>query len=114
VLALVQLRIASIRIREIMSESMEALIHHFELVTEGFKVPAGPGVCRDRVSTPGEAFGCHTVSAPGGTQALSGALPRPLVHQPAGGCRDVRGRADRRTLIAAVAGIDPVVGGVDR
>ena len=28
-------------IREIMGESMEALIHHFKLVTEGFQVPAG-------------------------------------------------------------------------
>src|SRR5439155_756374 len=28
-------------IRKIMGESMEALIHHFKLVTEGFKVPAG-------------------------------------------------------------------------
>jgi len=28
-------------IREIMGESMEALIHHFKLVTEGFRVPAG-------------------------------------------------------------------------
>ncbi|KAB0454040.1 NADH dehydrogenase subunit D, partial [Vibrio kanaloae] len=28
-------------IREIMGTSMESLIHHFKLVTEGFKVPAG-------------------------------------------------------------------------
>ncbi len=28
-------------IREIMGTSMEALIHHFKLVTEGFRVPAG-------------------------------------------------------------------------
>ena len=28
-------------IREIMGESMESLIHHFKLVTEGFRVPAG-------------------------------------------------------------------------
>src|SRR3954465_4577663 len=28
-------------IRHIMGESMEALIHHFKLVTEGFRVPAG-------------------------------------------------------------------------
>ena len=30
-------------IREIMGESMEALIHHFKLVTEGFPVPAEIG-----------------------------------------------------------------------
>src|SRR5690625_2603948 len=28
-------------IRHIMGSSMEALIHHFKLVTEGFRVPAG-------------------------------------------------------------------------
>ena len=28
-------------IKHIMSQSMEALIHHFKLVTEGFRVPAG-------------------------------------------------------------------------
>ena len=33
-------------IKEIMSESMEALIHHFKLVTEGFRVPAGRVIAR--------------------------------------------------------------------
>jgi NADH-quinone oxidoreductase subunit D len=28
-------------IAHIMSQSMEALIHHFKLVTEGFRVPPG-------------------------------------------------------------------------
>ena len=28
-------------IKHIMGESMEALIHHFKLVTEGFRVPPG-------------------------------------------------------------------------
>ena len=37
-------------IRDIMGTSMEALIHHFKLVTEGFRVPAGPGVRRGRVA----------------------------------------------------------------
>ena len=31
-------------------ESMEALIHHFKLFTEGFKVPAGRDVRRDRIA----------------------------------------------------------------
>ena len=37
-------------VRKIMGQSMESLIHHFKLVTEGFEVPAGPGVLggRDR------------------------------------------------------------------
>ena len=37
-------------IRKIMGTSMEALIHHFKLVTEGFRVPAGPGVLPGRVA----------------------------------------------------------------
>ena len=37
-------------IRHIMGESMEALIHHFKLVTEGFRVPAGPGLRPGRVA----------------------------------------------------------------
>jgi NADH-quinone oxidoreductase subunit D len=28
-------------IQKIMAQSMEALIHHFKLVTEGFRVPTG-------------------------------------------------------------------------
>ena len=45
--------------------------------------------------------------------AVPGALPRPVVHQPAGHVGDERGRqvAD---VIVAVASIDPVMGGVDR
>jgi NADH-quinone oxidoreductase subunit D len=37
-------------IRTIMGESMEDLIHHFKLVTEGFRVPAGQVyvACRER------------------------------------------------------------------
>ena len=33
-------------IKHIMGESMEALIHHFKLVTEGFRVPGRPGLRR--------------------------------------------------------------------
>ena len=37
-------------IKHIMGESMEALIHHFKIVTEGFKVPVGPGLRGHRVA----------------------------------------------------------------
>ena len=37
-------------IRHIMGQSMEALIHHFKLVTEGFRVPGRPGVLGRRVA----------------------------------------------------------------
>ena len=80
-------------IAKIMGHSMEGLIHHFKLVTEGIRVPAGPGLRRGRVAAwrTRRAHGLrrrHT--------ALSRALPRPLVHQPAGRCRHVRGRHGRR------------------
>ena len=35
-------------IRKIMGQSMESLIHHFKLVTEGFEVPAGQAYAGDR------------------------------------------------------------------
>src|SRR5260370_40624498 len=52
-------------IRHIMGESMEALIHHFKLVTEGFRVPAGQVYVP--VESPRAELGCQRVSA-GGTR----------------------------------------------
>ena len=57
---------ASTTSAHIMGESMEALIHHFKLVTEGFRVPAGPGL-RRRSSRPAASSACHVVSD-GGTR----------------------------------------------
>ena len=98
-------------IREIMGTSMEALIHHFKLVTEGFRVPAGPGL-RRRSSRPRGELGAHVVSD-GGTRPYRVHFRDPSFTnlQAVGG--DVRGRqvAD---VIVAVASIDPVMGGVDR
>ena len=37
-------------IAHIMTQSMEALIHHFKLVTEGFRVPRWSGVRGRRVT----------------------------------------------------------------
>jgi NADH-quinone oxidoreductase subunit D len=41
-------------------ESMEALIHHFKIFTEGFKVPAGEVYCS--VESPRGELGCYLVS----------------------------------------------------
>lgn len=46
--------------REDMKESMEALIHHFKLFTEGYGVPAGETYCA--VEAPKGEFGCYLVS----------------------------------------------------
>src|SRR5690606_17963981 len=47
-------------VRHIMGESMEALIHHFKLVTEGFPVPAGQAYAA--VENPKGFLGVHVVS----------------------------------------------------
>ena len=80
-------------IDKIMGGSMEALIHHFKLVTEGIRVPAGPGLRRRRIASrrAGCAHGQRRRHPP-----VPGALPGPVVHQSAGRRRDVRGRHGRR------------------
>jgi NADH-quinone oxidoreductase subunit D len=97
-------------IAHIMSGSMEALIHHFKLVTEGFRVPAGQAFAS--VESPRGELGAHVVSD-GGTRPYRVHFRDPsftnLQAMPAtcegGMIADV---------ISAVASIDPVMGGVDR
>jgi len=43
-----------------MKDSMEALIHHFKLYTEGFHVPVGESYCA--VEAPKGEFGVHLVA----------------------------------------------------
>jgi NADH-quinone oxidoreductase subunit D len=97
-------------IAHIMGQSMEALIHHFKLVTEGFRVPVGQ--VYSAVESPRGELGCHAVSD-GGTRPFRAHFRDPsftnlqsLAAMAEGGLV-----AD---VIAAVAGIDPVMGGVDR
>ena len=80
-------------IREIMGTSMESLIHHFKLVTEGFRVPPGQAYAavesrQGRARLPRRVRRRHP--------PLPRALPRPVVQQPAGRGGDVRGRPGRR------------------
>jgi NADH-quinone oxidoreductase subunit D len=75
-------------IRHIMGQSMEALIHHFKLVTEGFRVPAGQVYAARRARrAPGQRWR---------DPAVPGALPGPVLQQPAVGSGDVRGQHGRR------------------
>jgi NADH-quinone oxidoreductase subunit D len=97
-------------IAHIMGQSMEALIHHFKLVTEGFRVPVGQVYAA--VESPRGELGCHAVSD-GGTRPFRAHFRDPsftnlqsLAAMTEGGMI-----AD---VIAAVASIDPVMGGVDR
>lgn len=97
-------------IRYIMEQSMEALIHHFKLVTEGFRVPAGQVYVP--VEAPRGELGVHLVSD-GGTRPYRVHLRDPsfinLQALPAmaeGGLLS--------DVIAGGASLDPVMGGCDR
>jgi NADH-quinone oxidoreductase subunit D len=97
-------------IAHIMSQSMEALIHHFKLVTEGFRVPAGQ--VYTAVESPRGELGCHAVSD-GGTRPYRVHFRDPSFTNLQAVAAMCEGGliAD---VIAAVASIDPVMGGVDR
>ena len=97
-------------IKNIMGESMEALIHHFKLVTEGFAVPAGQ--VYQAVESPRGELGVHMVSD-GGTRPYRVHYRDPSFNnlQAVPAMSEGGQVAD---LIAVVASIDPVMGGVDR
>jgi NADH-quinone oxidoreductase subunit D len=97
-------------IKHIMSQSMEALIHHFKLVTEGFRVPPGQVYCP--VESPRGELGCHLVSD-GGTRPYRAHFRDPSFNNLQSLAAMCEGGmiAD---VIAAVASVDPVLGGVDR
>lgn len=97
-------------VKKIMAQSMESLIHHFKLVTEGFQVPAGQ--VYTAIESPRGELGYHVVSD-GGTRPLRVHVRDPgFVNLQALPAMTEGGMlAD---LIPALAGIDPVMGGVDR
>ncbi len=91
-------------------ESMEALIHHFKLFTEGFKV--APGETYVAVESPRGELGCYLVSDGG---------PRPYrMHVRAPSFYNIQGlpimMADSLVAdtVATIASLDPVMGDVDR
>jgi NADH-quinone oxidoreductase subunit D len=91
-------------------ESMEALIHHFKIFTEGFKVPAGE-VYRSVESPRGE-LGCYIVSDGGAKPYRLHMRPpsfinlQTLPHMMRGGLI-----AD---AVAIISSVDPIMGEVDR
>ncbi|GGV11201.1 NADH-quinone oxidoreductase subunit D 2 [Actinomadura cremea] len=97
-------------IAHIMGTSMEALIHHFKLVTEGFRVPAGQAYAP--IESPRGELGAHLVSD-GGTRPYRAHFRDPSYVN----LQAVPAMAEGGMIadvIAAVASIDPVMGGVDR
>ncbi len=96
--------------RRRIDESMEALIHHFKIYTEGFRVPAGETYVA--IESPRGELGCYLVSDGGGTPlrmhtrapSFSNlqALPVMMADSLVADC------------VACIASIDPVMGDVDR
>jgi NADH-quinone oxidoreductase subunit D len=97
-------------IAKIMGTSMEGLIHHFKLVTEGIRVPAGQ--VYTAVESPRGELGVHMVSD-GGTRPYRVHYRDPSFTNLQAVAAMCEGGmvAD---VIAAVASIDLVMGGVDR
>jgi NADH-quinone oxidoreductase subunit D len=91
-------------------ESMEALIHHFKLFTEGFKVPAGETYVA--VESPRGEIGCYMVSDG------SGKPVRLHIRGPSFYNLQSMGPMVRSSLVAdavaIVSSIDPIMGEVDR
>jgi NADH-quinone oxidoreductase subunit D len=91
-------------------ESMEALIHHFKLFTEGFKVPEGETYVA--VESPRGELGCYMVSD-------GGAMPYRM-HTRAPSFANLQAlpitMADSlmADTVATIASMDPVMGDVDR
>ena len=97
-------------IRHIMGESMEALIHHFKLVTEGFRVPVGQVYAA--IEAPRGEIGCHAVSD-GGNRPYRVHFRDPSFVNLQGTSIMSEGSM-LSDVIVAIASIDPVMGGVDR
>jgi len=97
-------------IKHIMGESMEALIHHFKLVTEGFRVP--PGQAYVPIESPKGELGCHVVSD-GGTKPFRAHMRDPGFNH----LQSVPIQCEGGMLadiVVAIGSLDPVMGGVDR
>ncbi|MGH8931292.1 MAG: NADH dehydrogenase (quinone) subunit D [Egibacteraceae bacterium] len=97
-------------IGKIMGQSMEALIHHFKLVTEGFTVPEGQ--VYQAVESPRGELGYHLTSS--GTNKPYRVRVRDPSFIHIGTIPTMTRGLLVADVIAAVASLDPVMGGVDR
>jgi NADH-quinone oxidoreductase subunit D len=96
--------------RHELATSMEALIHHFKLVTEGFRVP--PGETYVPVESPRGEMGCFVVA--------DGSAKPARVHMRDPSFVNLQALANMgeggliADFIASIAMLDPILGGVDR
>jgi NADH-quinone oxidoreductase subunit D len=97
-------------VAKIMEQSMESLIHHFKLVTEGFRVP--PGQVYIPLEGPRGELGVHAVSD-GGTRPYRVHYREPSFIN----LQAIPALAEGGLLADVIAGgasLDPVMGGCDR
>ncbi|WP_018347699.1 NADH-quinone oxidoreductase subunit D [Longispora albida] len=97
-------------VAKIMGQSMESLIHHFKLVTEGFRVP--PGQVFTEIEAPRGTLGVHAVSD-GGTRPMRVHFREPSFVN----LQAIPAMAEGGLLADVIAGgasLDPVMGGCDR
>src|SRR3954468_1496222 len=97
-------------VAKIMGQSMESLIHHFKLVTEGFRVP--PGQVYVGIEHPRGEMGIHAVSD-GGTHPYRVHYRDPSFVN----LQAIPAMAEGALLADVIAGgasLDPVMGGCDR
>jgi NADH-quinone oxidoreductase subunit D len=96
--------------RHELATSMEALIHHFKLVTEGFRVP--PGEIYHPIESPRGELGCF-VRSDGSSKPARVHMRDPSFVNLQSFSRMAEGSyiAD---LIATLAMLDPILGGIDR
>ena len=97
-------------VKHIMEESMEALIHHFKMVTEGFEVPDGE--VYQAVESPRGHLGYYVVSD-GEHRPYRVHIRDPSFVNLQSLPDMVQGALVADT-IACIASLDPVMGGVDR
>jgi NADH-quinone oxidoreductase subunit D len=96
--------------RHELATSMEALIHHFKLVTEGFRVP--PGEAYAAVESPRGELGCFVVADGSAKPARVHVRDPSFVNLQA---LPVMGRGGLiADLIGCIAMLDPILGGIDR
>jgi NADH-quinone oxidoreductase subunit D len=96
--------------RHELATSMEALIHHFKLVTEGFRVP--PGEAYYPIESPRGELGCF-VRADGSAKPARVHMRDPSFHNLQATAPMVKD-AYIADLIATLAMLDPILGGIDR
>jgi NADH-quinone oxidoreductase subunit D len=96
--------------RHELSTSMEALIHHFKLVTEGYRVP--PGEAYYPIEGPRGELGCFVVADGSARPSRVHMRDPSFVNLQA--LRDMCMDEYVADLIANLAMLDPILGGIDR